>query len=157
MRKDRMGPRAALHRVIHDSGATPHTDMTLRDEARERAAAARTDRDHARTMARRHQAVHYVTGGGAALAGAAGGAAGLFGDDPTAAGILGFAASAFVGLQALFRGQKYADHHWSRNAGLGRLAQDYEALVNAPEEPTQRQLSHLAARWEKLHQPPGGE
>jgi len=105
-------------------------------------------------MAKWHQGVYYLLGAGAALAAAAAGATGILGEEPTASGIFGLVASALVALQAVFRGQKYANHHWSRNAGLGRLAQDYEVLVNASEEPTQEQLDSLSARWEQLHQPP---
>jgi len=127
---------------------------SLRDLAKARARVARADRQRARRMAWWHQGVHYFFGAGAALAASAAGATGIFFDDATAAGVLGFLATAFGALQTVFRGQTYANHHWARNAGFGRLAQDYEVLVEAEEEPTKGDLEALGVRWEKLHQPP---
>ncbi len=127
----------------------------LRDVALENKRRAWDDRVATLKFAERAQRVHFALGTSAIVAGTVAGTAAIAKAAPLATGIAAFTGAALAGLQTFLNRQKTAYFNWSRAAGFGALATQWDVLANAPEEPTTDQFDALIRRWEELHQPPG--
>ncbi len=154
-----LDPRgSAGYGSLHYRGGTVRQtrgkDVTLRDEVIQRIDAVDKSRAWAKKMANKHQVIHYFLGIAGVVAGAGAAAAAALSDETWIPGVLGLLAGAFAGAQTILRPQRMVQHHWTRFAELGRLGEDYSALLHAAEEPSVAKLDELAARKEKIDLPP---